>query len=189
MRPSFSPVQTLPDSRNSCSESCLEKLEFWAHCGCLNRELRHAGDFSTVSSHSCQVLVSCARPKAVTSNKTSMPAGSLVSPKLGCGAGGACPVPEGGSRVWPSLAALGPSPVMVWSQGPQKNGALTCWVLCTGLCWEFSSALTCCCGQLCHKHQLGETASWRNEGKRGEKEKSKRTWCSDSCEPTFLGVV
>lgn len=127
---------------------------FWAHHGCLDRELGHAGDFPTVSSHSCQVLVSCARLEAVTSNGTRL-AGSLVSPKLGCGAGGACPVLEGHSRIRPSLTAPEPSLVMAWPQGPQEHQTLlTCWVLCTGLCQELFAALRCYCGQLCHKHQL-----------------------------------
>lgn len=109
-----------------------------------------------------------------------MPAGSLVSPKLGCGAGGACPVPEGGSRIWPILAALGPSPVTSWPPGPQEYGALTYWVLCTESCRELFLCTEVMLGPAVPKTSAGrDSKQERNEGKRGEKEKPKGTWCAD----------
>lgn len=74
--------------------------------------------------------------EAVACSGMKMLAGSPLSPRLGCGAGVARPMPGGGSRTWPNLAASGPSPVKSWPQGPQKCGVLMRQVLCTGMCWE-----------------------------------------------------
>lgn len=91
-------------------------------------------------------------------------------------AGGACPVPEGGSRIWPSLAALGPCPAMAWPSGPQEYGVLTYWVLCTGLCQEHFLCTEVLLWPAVPQTSAGrDSKQERSEGKRGKKYPNDKT--------------